>query len=278
MVLPSNITLGERVLDIGIRAFTGLVLAFLVLPMFVIVPLSFTAGAALMYPLPGWSLRWYQDFLFNPLWTGALHNSLVIGAATTVLASTLGTAAALGLGASRSPLKRLLFGLLVTPMVVPIVVTAVALFYFFSAFGLSGTLAGMVLGHTVIATPFVFITVSATLQGLDRNLTRAAAILGAPPLAVLRRVTLPLIWPGLLSGALFAFAASFDELVIALFLASPELRTLPRQIFSGVSESISPTIAAAAVVLVIVSTGLMMIVELLRRRSQRLQRAATESR
>jgi len=257
----------------GLHALTALVMVFLVAPMFVIVPLSFTSGAILTYPLPGWSTRWYADFFGNPLWTGALRNSLVIGLATMLLATVLGTAAALGLTLSRSRLKPLLFGLLVAPIVVPIVITAVAIFYFFSALGIAGSLAGMILGHTMIATPFVIVTVSATLQGFDRNLARAAASLGAPPATVLRRVILPLIWPGLMSGALFAFATSFDELVIALFLASPELRTLPRQIFSGVSESISPTIAAAAVVLVFVSTSLMLAVELLRRRAERMTRA-----
>ena len=133
------------------------------------------------------------------------------------------------------------------------------------------------LGHTILATPFVIVTVSATMQGFDRNLIRAASSLGAPPLLVLWRVIAPLVWPGLVSGALFAFATSFDELVMALFLASPELRTLPRQIFSGVSESISPTIAAAAVVLVMVSTGLMLAVELLRRRAEGLTARASTS-
>jgi putative spermidine/putrescine transport system permease protein len=273
MPLPANATTSERVTQGGARAFAALVLAFLMLPMFVIVPLSFTSGAVLIYPLPGWSLRWYDDFFFNPLWTGALRNSLVIGSLTTVLATSLGTVAALGLNASRSRLKPLLFGLLVTPMVVPVVITAVALFYLFSALGLS---PGMVLGHTVIASPFTFVTVSATLQVFDPNLPRAAAVLGAPPHVVFRRITLPLIWPGLLSGALFAFAASFDELVISLFLSSPELRTLPRQIFGGVSESISPTVAAAAVVLALVSTGLMLVVELLRRRALRVRLAVVE--
>jgi len=268
---------GERVFRGSLNAFVALVLVFLVTPMFVIVPLSFTSGAILVYPLPGWSLRWYADFFNNPLWTQAVRNSLVIGIATALLATTLGTAAALGLTASKSRLKPIVFGLLVSPMVVPIVITAVGMFYFFSALGIAGTLAGMILGHTVIATPFVVVTVSATLQGFDRNLPRAAASLGAPPAVVLRRVILPLIWPGLLSGALFAFATSFDELVIALFLASPGLRTLPRQIFSGVSESISPTIAAAAVVLVFASTGLMVLVELLRRRAERMTRPATDA-
>jgi putative spermidine/putrescine transport system permease protein len=267
----------ERLFSGGLTVFTTLVMVFLVTPMFVIVPLSFTSGAILVYPLPGWSTRWYADFFTNPLWTQAVRNSLTIGIATMLLATTLGTAAALGLTMSRSRLKPVIFGLLVSPIVVPVVITAVAVFYFFSALGIAGTLGGMILAHTMVATPFVVITVSATLQGFDRNLARAAASLGASPAVVLRRVILPLIWPGLMSGALFAFATSFDELVMALFLASPELRTLPRQIFSGVSESISPTIAAAAVVLVFVSTGLMLAVELLRRRAARMIRSAVEA-
>ena len=258
---------------VGLRVFVGLVMIFLVVPVFVIVPLSFTAGASLTFPLPGWSLRWYEQFFSDPLWTGAVRNSLFIATATAILATALGTAAALGLNGSSSRLKRLSLGLLVTPMVVPVVITAVAMFFLFSSFGIVGTSAAMILGHTVIAIPYVVIMVSAALQGFDLNLPRAAAILGAAPLTALWRVTLPLIWPGLLSGLLFAFIASFDELVIALFLSSPALRTLPRQIFSGVSESISPTIAAAAVVLMLVSISLMLGVEILRRRGQRLSLA-----
>jgi putative spermidine/putrescine transport system permease protein len=262
---------------VGLNAFVALVFVFLVTPLFVIVPLSFTSVSVLIYPLPGFSLRWYADFFNNPLWTLAVRNSLLLAITTSLLATTLGTAAALGLTASRSRFKPLIFGLLVSPIVVPVVITAVAAFYFFSALGIAGSFTGLVLGHTILATPFVIVTVSATLQGFDRNIIRAAASLGAPPLLVLRRVIAPLIWPGLMTGALFAFATSFDELVMALFLASPELRTLPRQIFSGVSESISPTIAAAAVVLVAVSTGLMLVVELLRRRAERMTMKASQA-
>jgi putative spermidine/putrescine transport system permease protein len=254
----------------GLRTFVVLVMIFLIVPVFVIVPLSFTSGASLNFPLPGWSMRWYEDFFTNPLWTEAVRNSVFIATVTTILATILGTTAALGLNGLHSRLKPLFLGVLVTPMVVPIVITAVAMYFLFSMLGLVGTATAMILGHTVIAIPYVVITVSAALQGFDQNLPRAAAILGAPPIAVLRRVTLPLIWPGLLAGALFAFIASFDELVIALFLSSPALRTLPRQIFSGVSESISPTVAAAAVVLMGVSVSLMLCVQLLRHQTQRL--------
>jgi putative spermidine/putrescine transport system permease protein len=161
--------------------------------------------------------------------------------------------------------------MLIAPLAVPIVIVAVATFYFFAWMNLVGSYVGMVVAHTVLAIPFVVVTVSATLQAFDLNLVRAAASLGATPLVAFRRVTLPLILPGVVSGALFAFVTSFDEIVVALFISSPAQRTLPRQIFSGVSESISPTITAAAVILIIVSLILMGTVELLRWRSARMR-------
>jgi putative spermidine/putrescine transport system permease protein len=156
-------------------------------------------------------------------------------------------------------------------LAVPVIVAAVAIFYFYAWLGLAGTYVGVIAAHTALALPFVVVTVSATLQGFDANLLRSAASLGASPLRVFHKVTLPLIAPGVVSGALFAFVTSFDELVVVLFLASPEQRTLPRQIWSGVRETISPTITAAAVVLILVSIALMAAVELLRRRGERLR-------
>jgi putative spermidine/putrescine transport system permease protein len=271
MALPAYATPLERAAHIGLRVFAGAVFLYLILPIFVVFPLSFTAGQLLVFPLPGWSLQWYRDFFTNPLWTGALANSLFVGAVVTVIATTLGTLAALGLHGSRFRLKPLVVGLLVTPLAVPVVIVAVAAFYFFASLNLVGTYLGLVLAHTVLALPFVVITVSATLQGFDPNLVRAAASLGAPPGRAFRTVTLPIIAPGVISGALFAFVTSFDEIVVALFLASPQQRTLPRQIFSGVSENISPTITAAAVVLLVISVALMAAMEALRRRSERLR-------
>jgi putative spermidine/putrescine transport system permease protein len=262
----------ERVTHAGIRVVTGLVVGYLLLPIVVIFPLSFTSGDLLVYPLPGWSLQWYRDFATNPMWTGASRNSVVLAVTTTALATALGTAAALGLHGLRSRLKPVLFGLVALPLIVPLVMVAVAVFYYYAWLGLVGTFAGLVAAHTVLALPFVVVTVSATLQGLEPNWSRAAASLGASPLQAFRRVTLPLILPGVVSGALFAFVTSFDELLVVLFVGSPEQRTLPRQIFSGVSESISPTVTAAAVVLIAVSLVLMGVVELLRRRSERLRR------
>jgi len=271
MALPPHASPLERVSYYGARIFTGLVIVYLVAPILVVFPLSFTAGEILIFPMPGWTLRWYRDFFTNPLWTGAIRNSFSIAGAVSLLATTLGTLAALGLHRATFRGKSLVMALLVTPLAVPVVIVAVALYYFLSWLNLVGTYAGMVIGHTVVALPFVVITVSATLEGFDPNMMRAGASLGAPPHVVFRTITLPLILPGVISGALFAFVASFDEIVIALFVASPQQRTLPRQIFSGVSESISPTITSAAVVLIVVSLGLMIAMELLRRRGERLR-------
>jgi putative spermidine/putrescine transport system permease protein len=256
--------------QLALRGFVGLILAYLVLPILVVIPLSFTAGQLLVFPIPGYSLQWYEDFFTNPLWTGALWNSVLIGVATTILATILGTLAALGLHGSQFRLKPVVVALLITPLAAPVVIVAVATFYFFASINLVGTYLGVILAHTVLALPFVVITVTATLQSFDPNLTRAGASLGGTPVHVFRTVTLPIIAPGIISGALFAFVTSFDEIVVALFVASPQQRTLPRQIFSGVSESISPTIMAAAVVLLVISLGLMIVMEILRRRGERL--------
>jgi putative spermidine/putrescine transport system permease protein len=277
MALPSHATVLERLCHVGIRALTLLVMGYLILPILVILPLSFTSGELLVYPLPAWSLRWYREFTTGPMWTQSTWNSLVLAVVTTVVATTVGMLAAFGLQGLRSRLKPVLFGLLALPLIIPPVMVAVALFYYYARLGLVGTFGGLVLAHTVLALPFVVITVAATLQGFDPNLPRAAASLGASPLQAFRMVTLPLILPGVLSGAVFAFVTSFDELLVILFVGSPEQRTLPRQIFSGVSETMSPTVVAAAVVLIAVSLILMAVVELLRRRSERLHGGAIPS-
>jgi len=273
MAQPPHATALERVTHVGVRALSVLVLGYLVLPILVVLPLSFTAGELLVYPLPAWSLRWYREFTTAPIWTRALWNSVVLAVVTTAVATTVGMLAALGLQSLRSRLKPALYGLLALPLVIPHVMVAVALFYYYARLGLVGSFGGLVMAHTVLALPFVVITIAATLQGFDANLPRAAASLGASPLQAFRLVTLPLILPGVLSGAVFAFVTSFDELLVILFVGSPEQRTLPRQIWSGVSETMSPAVVAAAVVLIGVSLILMAVVELLRRRGERLRGA-----
>jgi putative spermidine/putrescine transport system permease protein len=269
--MAPSATLAERLWHYSLWAICILVLAFLILPIVVIVPLSFSAGGFLTFPLPGLSLRWYQEFFTSAPWQLSLRNSLIVASATTVFATVLGTLAALGLTRARLPGQTLLMGLIVSPMVVPLVIVAVGVYFAYAPFGLTGSLVGLTLAHTALATPFVVITVSATLQGFDVNQARAGASLGASPVTVLRRVVLPLILPGVISGALFAFVTSFDEVVVALFLTGPAERTLPRQMFTGMRENVSPVITAAASLLILLSVLLLAALELLRRRSERLR-------
>ena len=160
---------------------------------------------------------------------------------------------------------------LISPMIVPVIISAIGLFFFYAYSGLNGTFIGIILAHTALATPFVVITVTATLTSFDRTLMRAGASCGAPPHTVFFKVVMPLILPGIISGALFAFVTSFDEVIVILFIGGPEQRTLPRQMFSGIREQISPTITAAASVLIVISTIMLVTVELLRRRGERLR-------
>lgn len=248
-----------------------LVFAFLVLPIFVIVPLSFSAGAFLHFPLPGLSLRWYERLVEHEIWRVTLQNSLIVGAIATVLATVLGTLAAMGLARARFPGKGLLMALMLAPMIVPVIILAIGAYFFYRPLGLTGSLWGLAIAHAVLGAPFVLVTVSATLGALDPSLVRAAQGLGASPWVAFRKVTLPIIAPGVVSGALFAFVASFDEVVVALFLTGPAQRTLPRQMFDGIREEISPEILAAATVLVALAVALLVVAELLRRRSARLR-------
>ncbi|MFP5511762.1 MAG: ABC transporter permease [Alphaproteobacteria bacterium] len=264
-------TASQRIAWIVTVISATLVLFFLMAPILAIVPLSFSSSTYLTYPLPGLSLRWYEDFLGSARWMNALKNSVIIGVASAMLSMVLGTLASLGLAQWKSKWKPLVLAVVLSPMVVPVVITAVGVYFFFAPLGLTGNYLGLILVHTALATPFVVITVSATLQSFDMTLARAAASLGAPPLLTFRKVILPLILPGLASGALFAFATSFDEVVTVLFLAGPEQRTLPREMFSGIRENISPTITAVAVVLTVISVCMLSTLEYLRRRNERLK-------
>ncbi len=261
----------ERIWYYSLRTLCGLILLFLILPVLVIVPLSFNSGTFLVYPLQGFSLRWYEEFFTTAEWLRALKNSLIIAPAATVLAMTFGTLASIGLTRGEFRGKALLMGILISPMVVPVVIVAVASYLFFAPLGLGNSYISLILVHAVLGVPFVIITVTATLQGFNQNLVRAAASLGAPPLTAFFRITLPLIAPGVISGALFAFATSFDEVVVTLFLAGPEQATIPRQMFSGIRENLSPTIAAAATLLIGFSVVMLLTLEWLRGRSENLR-------
>ena len=264
-------TRSQKLARAGLAIVTGLVLVFLVAPILVIVPLSFSAGSFFFYPLPGFSLRWYQDFFASSFWLPSVWNSLIVGTAATALATLLGTVAAIGLWRTRFPGQGVLLALIISPMVVPVIIVAVGVYFAFAPLGLTDGYAGLILAHTTLAAPFVVVTVLATLAGFDRTLLRASASLGAPPLTTFRRVMLPLILPGVISGAVFAFAASFDEVVVALLIAGPGQRTLPRQMFAGINDNISLTITAAATMLIAVSLVFMALVGWLQRRAERLR-------
>jgi len=266
-------TFGQRMTRRLLAVFTGAVLVFLVAPIVAIVPLSFSSGSFFQYPLPGLSLRWYEDFFTSSFWLPALKNSLIVGSAATALATVLGTLAALGIWRARFPGQALILATLISPMIVPVIIVAVGTYFAFAPLGLTDGYAGLILAHATLGVPFVVITVLATLSGFDRTLVRAAEGLGASQWTTFRRVTLPLILPGVASGAVFAFAASFDEVIVALLMAGPGQRTLPRQMFAGINDNISLTIAAAATLLIAISLVLMGVVGWLQRRGARLQRA-----
>ncbi|MBL9060631.1 MAG: ABC transporter permease [Mangrovicoccus sp.] len=298
MALPSYATPLERIWRFVFHVLCGLILLFLIAPILIIIPLSFNAQPYFTFTQKmlaldpeGYSLRWY-DFLLtfgmsapeaprdaawwadawsNSQWIRAAKNSVIIGVFSTLVATFLGTLAALGLSRPEMPFRRSIMAILLSPMIVPIIITATGLFFFYSATGLSGTYVGLVLAHAVLGIPFVIITVTATLVGFDRSLSRAAASLGAAPVTSFFKVTMPLILPGVVSGALFAFVTSFDEVVVVLFIAGPEQQTIPRQMWNGIREQLSPSILAVATILVAVSTALLATIEVLRRRSERLR-------
>jgi putative spermidine/putrescine transport system permease protein len=272
--MPSYAIWSEKVIYGATVLLAVAVFFYLMAPIIVIMPLSFNQESFFSYPMPGLSLKWYEELLFGQegRWLNSLTMSLRLAFVVTIVATILGTLAALGLSrGDRMPFRRVILAILILPMIVPVIITAVAQFISFSNFGLVGSFWGLVIAHTVLATPFVVITVTSTLTGFDWTLARAAASLGASPFRTFRKVILPLIMPGVVSGALFAWVTSFDEAVVALFLASPDQRTLPKQMFSGIREMISPTITSAATVLIIFSTLLLIGAEMLRRRGERLR-------
>ncbi len=228
-------------------------MVFMIGPLLAVIPLSFSAGSFLSYPLPGWSLQWYEKVFLPHPWMSALLNSVLVGSGAALAATILGTLAALGLARNNLRFQPTLLGIIISPMIVPVIVSGVAMYFLLSKLGLVATFTGLIIAHTVLAVPFVVIPVLATLQSFDRNLVRAANSLGASPIRAFFDVTCPMIAPGIISGALFAFATSFDEVVVALFISGPEQKTLPRQMFDGIRDNIDPSILAMSVFLMIIS-------------------------
>jgi len=250
----------------AVRGLCAAVLLYLLAPILSIIPLSFSSSSFLSYPMPGWSLQWYHNLFTSEEWVRAAKNSFIVAPSATIIATVLGTLTAVGLARATFPGKGFLVGLLIAPMVVPVVVVGVACYLFFAPLGLADSYTGLILVHAALGAPFVVTAVLATLQAFNYNLVRASLSLGADPLVTFFRVTLPVIAPGVISGALFAFATSFDEVVVTLFIAGPEQATLPRQMFTGIRENINPTIAAAATLLILFATALMLVLEWLRGR------------
>ena len=283
MALPSYASPLERVWYYFYHVLCGAIFFFLIAPIVVIIPLSFNAqpyftftSEMLSFDPVGYSLRWYEDILINTQWLHSMKNSFFIGILSTILATGLGTLAAIGLSRAELPYKGAIMGILISPMIVPLIISAAAMFLFYSSpfgtpYALTQTFTGLVLAHAALGTPFVVITVTATLVGFDRSLIRASAMLGADPLTTFFKVIMPLILPGVISGALFAFITSFDEVVVVFFMAGFEQRTIPRQMWAGIREQISPTILAVATLLVMISIALLTTIELLRRRNERLR-------
>jgi putative spermidine/putrescine transport system permease protein len=276
------------------RMICGAIFVFLVTPILVVLPLSFNAQdfftftpEMLRLDPDGYSLKHYQDFLglradSNGEWLRSFKNSLVIAPIATIISVSLGTLAAIGLSQSHVPAKRAIMAILISPMIVPLIISATGMFFFYSdlgnfmenTMGMNKNFVGyvkVVLAHAVLGIPFVIITVTATLVGFDRSLTRAAANMGANPVTTFFRVQMPLILPGVISGGLFAFITSFDEVVVVMFIGSASQKTLPWQMFLGLREQISPTILAVATILVALSIALLITLEMLRRRSERLR-------
>ena len=276
--LPPYLSLSERIWYYAFRILCGAIFFFLVFPLVVIIPLSFNAvpfftftKEMLAFDPAGYSLKWYEDFFTNLNWQGAVQNSVIIAIFSTLISTTLGTLAALGLSRAQMPYRTLIMSILISPMIVPLIISAAGMFFFYSRIGIQGTHIAVILAHAALGTPFVVITVTATLSGFDNNLIRASSSLGAPPSTTFFKVIIPLITPGVISGALFAFITSFDEVVVVLFVGSYRQRTIPWQMFSGIREQISPTILAVATLLVVVSIFLLFTIELLRRRNERLR-------
>ncbi len=271
------------------RVICGVIFVFLITPILVVMPLSFNAQdfftftpEMLRFDPDGYSLKHYKDFFTNNEWQRSFKNSLLIAPVATIVSVSLGTLAAIGLSQSHVPFKRAITAILISPMIVPLIISATGMFFFYShvgnfledRIGLDKNFVGyvkVILAHSVLGIPFVIITVTATLVGFDSSLTRAAANMGADPVRTFFKIQMPLILPGVISGGLFAFITSFDEVVVVMFVGSTNQKTLPWQMFTGLREQISPTILAVATILVAISIALLVTLELLRRRSERLR-------
>ncbi|MER8365890.1 ABC transporter permease [Mesorhizobium sp. M1378] len=253
-------------LRVALLGFTALVAGFLLLPVVFIVLLSFGSSRWLAFPPPGWTLKWYQELFADPAWLDAALTSARIATMTAILAVAIGQLASFALVRGRFAGREILRGLLLTPMVLPVVVFAIAIYAFFLRLSLGGTTIGFVIAHTVLALPFAIIPIATALEGFDKSIEDAAIVCGASPLEARLRITLPSIRIGIFSAAIFSFLASWDEVVVAIFMASPSLQTLPVKIWGSLRSDLSPVIAAASSLLVGLTLALMVVTALLQRK------------
>lgn len=261
-----------RVVPVWISIWNLVVMAVLILPILVVIPISFTSESNFSFPPVGFSTQWYENFLTSPQWLSSLWASLQVGLISAIIATLIGTMAAIALSRSAPSLAGLLGGLYMAPVIVPGVIFAVAIYAVFLNWGLVGNLFGFVAAHTVLALPFVITTVSASLSGYNRGLTTAALSLGASPARAFSRVTLPLIFPGVASGFLLAFVTSFDESVIALFLQTPNFTTLPANMYDAIVTDVDPTVAAASTLIIVATTSVVVVGQVLSARSSSKKR------
>jgi putative spermidine/putrescine transport system permease protein len=254
-----------------LRIAVGAVLCYLIFPIAIVVPVSFSSGSYLRFPPPGFGLRWYQNFFERSDWIDSAELSLAIGIAVMLLATVLGTPAAIALVRSQFNGRGLINSFIISPLIAPAIIVAIGIYFFYAQLGMIGNPISLVIAHTCLAVPFVVINVSASLYGFDERLEYAAMSLGATPWRTFWQVTFPIIRPGVLAGALFAFITSFDELVIALFVSGTTAVTLPRKMWESIQFEIDPTIAAASTMLVAVTGALFLTADLLRRRADHLR-------
>jgi putative spermidine/putrescine transport system permease protein len=258
----------QRHVSVAVLWTVGLlVIAFLCLPSLFVIPVSFTSGTFIEFPPQGFSLRWYETYLGSRSWIDATIRSTVVAIATALLSTVLGTAASFVLVRQRIVGRTFIIALVLAPLVLPRIIIAVALFYLFARLGLVGTVLGLVLGHTILAVPYVVITVMAILKTYDERLDHAARSLGAGTLRTLWHITLPQIRGGIIAGFLFAFITSFDDLTVALFLTGGSTSTLPRQMWNDLLLQVNPTLAAVSTVILVLVTLFIVLAETLRRRA-----------
>jgi putative spermidine/putrescine transport system permease protein len=248
-------------------ALGSLTVFFLMAPTLVVVPMSFTASNALTFPPEGLSARWYEKMLTDPQWSTGFINSAQVAFLTAILATALGTLAALGTVRGRFPGRNAVNALILSPLIVPVIIIAIGMFSIFVRWKIAGSLAGLVLAHTALAVPFVVVNVSTSLRTIDRNLELAAQSLGAGPGRTFLRITLPLILPGVLAGSLFAFITSWDEVVVSIFLTSARFRTLPVEMWEQVRQVVDPTVAAVSTTLLAVTTTVLLVAFVVRRQA-----------